>query len=229
VAAAVSLREPLAAVARRFEAEHPRARVQLALGATSALAAQARAGAPLDVFVAADAETIAALEAEGLVRAGAARPIAGNRLVVIVAPEVAASVARDADLARPELRRIALPAPAVPLGRYAREWLEGRGLLARLKPRLVTTEHARATLAAVDGGHADAGIVYASDARTARTARVAFTPPDGEQPRIVYFAAPLAAARAPALAEAFGAALLGEDAQRELAAAGFTPAREAPR
>ena len=54
VAAAVSLREPLAAIARRFEAEHPGARVQLALGASSTLAAQARAGAAFDAFIAAD-------------------------------------------------------------------------------------------------------------------------------------------------------------------------------
>jgi molybdate transport system substrate-binding protein len=61
VAAAVSLREPLETVARRFESEHPGTRVQLAFGASSALAAQARAGAPLDVFVAADEESIDSL------------------------------------------------------------------------------------------------------------------------------------------------------------------------
>jgi molybdate transport system substrate-binding protein len=229
VAAAVSLREPLEAVARAFESEHAGARVQLAFGATSALAAQVRAGAPLDVFVSADQATIDALVAEGLVRRETARPIAGNRLVVVVAPGVTARIARAGDLLRPELRRIALPERAVPLGHYAREWLARVGLLAALEPRLVATEHARATLAAVDDAHADAGIVYATDARTARAARVAFTPPDQEQPRILYVAAPLARARAPERAEAFLASLLSAEGRRELEAAGFAAPPVQPR
>jgi len=223
VAAAVSLREPLETIARRFESEHPGTQVQLAFGASSALAAQAKAGAPLDVFVAADEESVDSLAAAGLVREGSRRLLAGNQLVVIAARELRVPLTRAADLERPEVRRIALPERTVPLGHYAREWLAGRGLLDALSPRLVSTEHARATLAAVDAGNADAGIVYATDARAARSARVAFTPSAAEQPRLVYVAALLSRAPAPALAEQFLAALTGVDARRDLLAAGFAP------
>ena len=48
------------------------------------------------------------------------------------------------------MHRIALPSPVVPLGRYARSWLQARGVLDAVSPRLVVTEHARATLAAVE-------------------------------------------------------------------------------
>jgi molybdate transport system substrate-binding protein len=223
VAAAVSLTEPLGTIAARFEKEHPGAHVQLAFGASSALAAQAKAGAPMDVFVAADEETIAALASAGLVRKGTQQVIAGNTLVVIASRELRVPIESAADLARPEVRRIALPEAAVPLGHYGRAWLEGRGLLATLAPRLVATEHARATLAAVDAGNADAGIVYATDARTARSARVVFTPPAAEQPRIVYVAALLTSARAPSLADQFLAALMAADARHALVASGFSP------
>jgi len=223
VAAAVSLREPLETIARRFESEHAGVRVQLAFGASSTLAAQARAGAPLDVFVAADEESVDSLAAAGLVREGSRRLLAGNQLVVIASRDLRVPLERAADLARPEVRRIALPERAVPLGHYAREWLAGRGLLDTLTPRLVTTEHARATLAAVDAGNADAGIVYATDARVARSARVAFVPPAAEQPRIAYVATLVTRARTPALAERFIAALAGPDARRVLVAAGFAP------
>jgi molybdate transport system substrate-binding protein len=223
VAAAVSLRGPLETIARRFESEHAGTHVQLAFGASSALAAQAKAGAPMDVFVAADEETIAALAAAGLVRKGAQQVIAGNTLVVIASRDLHVPIESAADLSRPEVRRIALPEAAVPLGHYGREWLAGRGLLATLAPRLVATEHARATLAAVDAGNADAGIVYATDAREASSARVAFTPPPGEQPRIVYLAALLTSAPAPGLGEQFLVALTGADARRDLVAAGFAP------
>ena len=223
VAAAVSLREPLEAIATRFENSHPGTKVQLAFGASSALAAQAMAGAPLDVFVSADEATIDALGKAGLVRERSRRVIAGNQLVVIVAADFKTPITSAADLKRPEVRRIALPERAVPLGHYAREWLAGQGLLETLTPKLVTTEHARATLAAVDAGNAEAGIVYTTDARVATSARVAFTPPAAQQPRIVYVAAQIAKAPWPALAEKFLRALTEADAQATLAAAGFAP------
>ncbi|HEY8152712.1 MAG TPA: molybdate ABC transporter substrate-binding protein [Myxococcota bacterium] len=223
VAAAVSLRGPLEAIAERFEAAHAGAQVQLAFGASSALSAQARAGAPFDVFLAADEESIDALAAAGLVRAGSRKTIAGNRLVVVASADLKAPIESAADLARPEVRRIALAERAVPVGHYAREWLAGRGILEALAPRFVATEHARATLAAVDAGNADAGIVYATDVKAARSARVAFTPPEAEQPRIVYVAALLTSGRAPALAGAFLAELGDPAARRDFEAAGFPP------
>ncbi len=223
VAAAVSLREPLSAIAGRFEAERPGTRVQLALGASSTLAAQARAGAPFDVFIAADQQSLDALAAAGLARGETRLPIAGNRLVVIASAELRVPIESAADLERPEVRRIALADPAVPVGHYAREWLAGQGRLEALEPRFVATEHARATLTAVEAGHAEIGIVYATDAKTARSARVAFVPHDDEQPRIVYVAALLTGARAPALAKAFLATLHDLAARRDLETAGFLP------
>jgi molybdate transport system substrate-binding protein len=112
-----------------------------------------------------------------------------------------------------------MPDGAVPVGRYAREWLAGLGLLAALEPRIVPTEHARATLAAVDAGHADAAILYATDARLARSARVAFAIPDDDQPTILYVAALSRSAR-PGAARLFEW-LRGERARDALAIAGF--------
>ena len=65
--------------------------------------------------------------------------------------------------------------------------------------------------------------MYATDMQAARSARVAFTPPDAEQPRIVYVAAQLTGARAPALASSFLAALSDAAARQDLEAAGFQP------
>jgi molybdate transport system substrate-binding protein len=223
VASAVSLREPLEAIARRFEAGSPGVRVQLVFGASSALTAQAKAGAPFDVFLAADEQSVDALAAEGLLREGSRKPIAGNHLVVIASADVRVPITSAADLARPEVRRIALAERAVPVGHYAREWLAREGMLEALAPRFVTTEHARAALAAVDVGNAEAGIVYATDMRAARSARVAFTPPEAEQPRIVYVAALLESGRARAPADAFLAALGDSAAARDFETAGFPP------
>ena len=218
-AAAVSLREPLTAIVREFEARHPHTRVLLTFGASSTLAAQASAGAPVDVFVSADPSLVDRLEDQGLVAGTDRRDVARNRLVVVVAPGIEARLEEPSDLLAPEIRRIAMPSAAVPVGRYAREWLAEHGLLAPLEKRLVQTEHARATLAAVSAGHADVAIVYATDARNVGGARVAFPVPLSEQPPIVYTAARLV--RASPNAAALLAFLAGERARRHLADAGF--------
>ncbi len=218
VGAAVSLREPLTEIAELWEKRRSETRVRLSFAASSTLAAQIRAGAPLDVFTSADVRIVEALGAEGLLD-GEGATFATNRLVVLVSRDAGAPLEGPADLLAPGLRRLAVPGGAVPVGRYAREWLRSRGLLSRLEPRLVRTEHARATLAAVDLGHADAAIVYATDARVARSARLAFEVAAAEQPRIEYAAALVAGAR-PGSA-AFLSFLLGSGAQAVLRDAGF--------
>ncbi len=218
-AGAVSLREPLTEIARSYEKLHPGTRVQLTFGASSFLAAQLRAGAPIDVFVSADARIVDALVAEGLAAPDHRATLASNRLVVMARPGLSPTPRAPEQLDTPGIRRFAMPDGAVPVGRYAREWLARRGLLERLAPRFVVTEHARATLAAVDAGHADVAIVYATDARLARAAKLAFAVPAAEQPAIVY-AVVLAHGAAPGAAEFF--AWLVDPAAREiLQRAGF--------
>ena len=218
-AAAVSLREPLSAIAREFEAENPGTTVFLTFGASSTLAAQARAGAPLDVFLSADPSLVERLETEGLAAPASTRDCARNGLVGVAAPELETPLVEPTDLLSPGIRRIAMPAAAVPVGRYAREWLAERELLAAIEERVVQTEHARATLAAVSAGNADAAVVYATDARTTRGAKVAFPVPRSEQPPIVYTATQLT--QADPAANAFLDFLSGDRARRHLEAAGF--------
>jgi molybdate transport system substrate-binding protein len=226
VAAAVSLREPLTEIATRYSAQDGDAGVRLTFGASSALAAQVRAGAPVDVLVSADERILDDLLQQGLLDADSRVVIASNRLVVLVAEGLGVPIERPDDLTRPEVRRVAAPEFAVPVGRYAREWLRRRGLLERLAPRLIPTEHARATLAAVDHGQADAAIVYATDARLARSARIAFEVPDAEQPRIVYAAALVQASTRIRPAHEFLTFLTSRAARDALRAAGFVPPRD---
>lgn len=220
IGAASSLREPLGAIALLFAQQPGATPVAIAYGASSSLAAQIRAGAPLDLILCADERIAVELAAEGIAEA----PVrfAGNRLVIVASRDLTLPIFSAQDLARPEIRRIAIPEYAVPVGRYARSWLRLHGLAETLEARIVRTEHARATLAVVDQGHAELAIVYASDARLARSARIVFEIPASEQPRIAYAASVLRGPRA-ALAHAFVSFLLERDAQAELARAGLEP------
>ena len=226
VAAAASLRDAVTAIAQDFEERHPEHRVELAFGASNTLALQAVAGAPLDVLLLAhpDLET-RIQDALGIQES---RAFASNRLVVVTRdPDIA--IETPEQLLDPAIGRIAIPETAVPVGRYAREWLEARGIAQAVAERAVRTEHARATLVAVEQGHVDAAIVYASDARLARRAHVAYAIPEAEQPPIAYRAVVPGREPASIAARKWLETLLGAEGRRRLAAAGFAPPPEGSR
>jgi len=223
VAAAISLQAPLSEAARRYEGLHPDTTLSLTFGASNALAAQVRAGAPIDVLASAAEPIVDSLVASGAVVASSRSTLVRNRLVVVVpVGEPSAAIERPRDLLAPDVGKIAIPIAAVPLGGYAREWLQGRGLLDALAARIVPTPHARATLVAVENHHVDAAIVYVTDARLARGARIAFAIPDAEQPAIRYSAVAVTGSREPALATDFLAFLRSEDGAGPFVDAGFS-------
>lgn len=217
VAAASSLRGALEAAAPSFEAKHPGLRLELSFDASSTHARQIAAGAELDVFLSADERQIERV-ADRL-DPSSRRTFLANRLVLVARPESADELASPADLVGVD-GHIAIAGPEVPVGRYARQWLAGHGLLTALEPRFAIGRNARATLALVESGAADSGFVYASDQRLARGVVLVWTAPPGDEPRIAYVAARLAGAGAPQAGE-FLDWLASEDFQRVAGEQGF--------
>jgi molybdate transport system substrate-binding protein len=218
VFAAASTADAMAELGRAFHDETGSS-VRFSFGASRDLARQIRAGAPADFLVSADAETIELLVADKLAAADDRRRLASNRLVVIVPKDSTLAVALPGDL---ELaRHLALGDPAVvPVGTYAKKWLEGAGIWEHVRDHVVPTLDARAALAAVEAGLAEAGIVYATDAATSARVRVAFEVPRDKAPEIAYVAARLSRSTSPA-STAFLRFLTSEAARRSFASRGF--------
>lgn len=193
VAAAASLTDALTEIGRAYEAKSG-STVRFDFGASSALARQIEAGAPVDVFFSADTAQMDALATAGLIAADTRVDLLSNALVVVVPERAMTTVTSAADVGR--VARLALADPAaVPAGVYARTWLESAGAWEAAQPHVVPTADVRAALAAVEGEHADAAIVYRTDARIAPHVRVAFAVPRDAGPEIVYPVAVLAAAK----------------------------------
>jgi molybdate transport system substrate-binding protein len=219
VFAAASLSDALEELAPAYAAASGRT-LRLNLGASSDLARQIRAGASADVFFSADAAQMDVVHQAGLVRRAERVELLSNQLAVIVPASAERAPATAAELA--SLRRIAIADPeAVPAGVYARAWLTSLGLWDALKDRLVPTLNVRAALAAVSAGHADAAIVYHTDAALARRVRLAFAVPREQGPRIVYVLAPLATSKRRPGATDLVQFLRGAEAARVFAARGF--------
>jgi molybdate transport system substrate-binding protein len=225
VSAAASLTDALSEIARTYEQE-TRTHVALNFGASSALARQIAAGAPVDVFVSADEAQMDAVANAGQLDASSRVDLLGNQLVIVMAAG-AKSIASANDLTAPSVRRIALADPAaVPAGVYARRYLESQGLWSAIEPKVVPTLDVRAALAAVDAGNADAAFVYRTDAAIARRAVIVFQVPIADGPRVVYPAAVVKRAPHAAAARAFLAYLRGPTAQRVFNKYGFVVNKE---
>jgi len=191
VFAAASLTDSLKEVNRVFE-NQTGDKVVFNFAGSSTLARQIEAGAPADAFISADEKQMQRLAGQGLLLNETRTNLLSNTLVIVVAALDGANIRVPGDLAKPAVRRIALGDPqAVPIGVYAREYLEKLGLWKQLASKIIPTENVRAALAAVESGNAEASIVYKTDARISNKARIAFEIPAGEAPPIIYPAAVL--------------------------------------
>ncbi|MFE7629316.1 molybdate ABC transporter substrate-binding protein, partial [Kocuria sp. NPDC057446] len=162
VHAAASLRDAFTELAGQFEAQHPEVEVSLSFAGSSTLVQQLAEGAPGDVLATADERSMAGAVAAGLV-AGEPEVFASNVLTVVVPAGNPAGVRSFRDLAEPGVQ-VVVCAPQVPCGAAAEQVEEASGV--RLSP---VSEEGAVTdvLGKVTSGQADAGLVYATDARAA--------------------------------------------------------------
>lgn len=222
VAAAVSLTEVLETASRQYE-QATGDRVVLNFAASNVLSRQIDAGAPVDVFISADAGQMERLVARDLIAGDTVADLVANQLAVVTPSGRPLPSPGPGGLTDPAVKRIALGDPvAVPAGVYARRWLERVDLWERVESRVVPSGSVRAALAAVEAGNADAAVVYLTDARTSRAVDVAYVVPIEQGPRIVYPAAVIAGRPAEGRARRYLAWLRGPDATPIFTAAGFT-------
>jgi molybdate transport system substrate-binding protein len=228
VFAASSLTDAFTAIAAALEREHSALDVECNFASSSALATQVEQGAPADVFASADDPQMQRVARQGLL-AGEAVTFARNVLVIAARSDGSPRIDTPRDLARPGAR-IVLAARDVPIGAYARQALARLGTdpaygaaYERTVLANVVSEEAnvRAVLAKVELGEADAGIVYATDARSAGARVRAIAIPEAANVVAIYPIATLRDARNPAAAAAFVAYVTGPAGQQLLQDAGF--------
>jgi molybdate transport system substrate-binding protein len=221
VAAASDLQSALPVLAARFTRD-TKIPVKLTFGASGQLAEQIKAGAPYGVFLAANRKFVDDLARGGFIRRESVRPYARGTLVLAVRPESEAFVKRLADLARPEVKKVALANPAfAPYGAAGRQALERSGLWQQLSPKVVQSETVRQALQFVESGNADAGLVGLAIAKTARV-RVVAVLPELYDPIIQALGVVSRDGKTDPRADAFARFVLGSDGQAILAEFGFS-------
>ena len=194
--------------------------VTVSVGATAQLAQQVSAGAPVDVFLAADMSALHQLDAQRLLLPGSLRTYARGRLVLVHRSGLVPAPTTLAALRAAGIGRIALANPEfAPYGRAAKQALTAAGLWAGVGSRLVFAESAAQAQQMVVSGNAGVGFVPLSLA-------VAAGEPYLLVPQESY--APLdqglgivASSKQQAAAQAFVAYLTGPDGRAALEKYGF--------
>ncbi len=223
VFAASSLAGPLEELGALHELRGRQA-VRLHAGASGTLGRQLREGAPADVFISADERVFDSLAASGVIDPASRTIIAINRLALVIPAQ--SPPAPTADILANVAFRIGVGDPdVVPVGRYAREWLEAHGVWSLLltQRRLVLAPSAQAVLAHVRAGATDAAVVFRSDAVTARDLRVIEEVAVEATSPIRYVGGVVSASRSRQAATIYLDILAGPEGQRVLADAGFLP------
>ncbi|RME16796.1 MAG: molybdate ABC transporter substrate-binding protein [Alphaproteobacteria bacterium] len=190
IAAASDLRYALEEIAAGFRAETGQA-LRLTFGSTGNFARQIRAGAPFELFLAADESYVLDLARDGFTE-GAGTLYAEGRLAIAV-PRAGSAIAPDPELAslaralgEGRLRRFAIANPDhAPYGARAREALQHAGLWEAIEPKLVLGENVGQAAQFALSGSTDGGLIawslsFAPELQAA--GRFARVPADWHQP-----------------------------------------------
>jgi molybdate transport system substrate-binding protein len=213
VDAAASLTEAFTTLEARFEKAHPGSKITLNFGASSELATQIENGANVDVFASASKKNMAALKSK------AGRPIdfVKNTMEIAVPPNNPAKIAGVADLARSGVK-VAVCDPAVPCGDVARQVFANATIT--VKP-VASLADVKSTLAAVESGEVDAGMVYVTDVRAADGKVKGIAIPADVNASTTYPIALLTASKNVPLAKAWVDYVVSADGRKVLKADGF--------
>ena len=190
-------------------------------GGSNTLAAQIQQGAPADLFASANMTLPAQLHTKNLCSA----PVVFTRnTLVIVAPKSNPAKLRSIyDLARKGVKLV-IAGAGVPVGSYTLQILRNVNLTAPVLANVVSREtDVREVLAKVALGEADAGFVYATDAKAAAGKVKVLKVPAWAQPKVQYGICVVSSSANKAGAQTFVRKVLSKAGQAKLRKAGFLP------
>lgn len=221
VSAAASLMDAFKAIGPKFEASKPGAIVRFNFGASGALLQQIDQGAPVDILVSADQETMRKGVEQKLIDADSRKNFVTNTLVMVEPAKGGLGLQSLQDLKLASVRKIAIGKVAtVPVGRYTQQALESANLWITLQPKLVQADNTRQVLDYVARGEVEVGFVYRTDAAVMANQVKIVLNPTGYTP-IAYPLAVVSSSTQKALAKDFIHFLFTDAAQQVLARYGF--------
>jgi len=187
VSAAVSLKDAFTEIGVLYKTKTGKT-VNFNFGSSGALQKQIETGAPVDVFASAGEKQMDELAAKNLIEADSRKDFARNKLVLIAPQNSNLNLENFDGLSDLKVQKIAVGNPkTVPAGQYAEQFFEKNNLKNVLQSKLIFAEDVRQVLDYVVRGETDAGIVYATDAKSAEgKIKIVATAPETDHDPILY-------------------------------------------
>ncbi|HKG46047.1 MAG TPA: molybdate ABC transporter substrate-binding protein [Pyrinomonadaceae bacterium] len=162
VAAAADLTPAFEEIAREFKSA-TNTKVVFVFGSTGMLTRQIEHGAPVDLFAAANISYIDQLEQKSLIIPDTKGIYARGRITLWTPDESPLRLQSIADLARPEVTRIAIANPDhAPYGLAAKQALQSASIWAQVQPKLVYGDNIRQALQYAQTGNVEVAMVALS-------------------------------------------------------------------
>jgi molybdate transport system substrate-binding protein len=216
VSAAASLSKAYTELGKQFEKANPSIKVRFNFASTSSLVSQIQSGAPSDVFAAADLSSFDKLLARNVVKSP--KVFARNSMQLVVKSSNPLGISSITDLAKASV--VSLCAKTVPCGVYATTILSRYGVTLA-ESKITRGVDAAATLNAVSTGDADAAIVYATDALSAKKSISVITIPASKNVKAMYGIGTVRGSKNSRQAETFVQFVLAPVGQKVLTSFGF--------
>ena len=211
VAAAASLQNSMEEIGEIYQKENPNVTVTYTFGSSGTLQEQIEQGAPVDVFMSAALKQMETLEEEGLILDGTKKELLENKVVLIVPKDSKLGITSFEDILKAPT--IALGDPeSVPVGQYAEEVFTSLNNLEDVKKQATYGKDVTEVLTWVSTGNADAGVVYATDARSSDEVTVVAEAPEGSTSKVIYPAAVTKDTKVAEAAKAFVEYLASDEA-----------------
>lgn len=213
--AAASMTESMNTIAQQYHAVAPNVTITYNFDSSGTLKTQIEEGADCDIFISAaqkqmnqlDITAAADMNTDGLdfVLSDTRFNLVGNAVVMIVPEDSDKDITDFMDVFTDKVALCALGNSDVPVGQYSEEIYTSMGKWEELtgSGKVTYGSNVKEVLALVSEGAVDCGIVYSTDAATAKGVKVVASAPEGSHKAITYPAAVMKATANLEAAKAF--------------------------
>lgn len=173
ISAAASLKDAMGQIKTEYTKENSNVTINYNFGGSGALEQQIEQGATADIFMSAATKQMDMLSKKDLLLEDTKVNLLGNSVVLIVKSDSSLTIDFK-DSASDKIKKIALGEPTtVPCGQYAEEIYKTLNILDKVKAKVVYGNDVTEVLTWVESGNVDAGVVYATDAKSSNKVKVA--------------------------------------------------------
>lgn len=234
VFAAASMTESMNKIAEMYKKIAPDVTITFNFDSSGTLKTQIEEGADCDIFISAGQKQMDQLDIKAdpkintdkldFVLEESRFNLVNNTVVLIVPEDSKAEITSFDDVLTDKVKLVALGNSDVPVGQYSEEIFTSLGIWDELKAsgKISYATNVKEVLSQVEAAAVDCGVVYSTDAATAKGVSVVATAPEKSHKEIVYPAAILKTSKNQEAAKAFLDYLKSSDAASVFEEIGFT-------